>query len=177
MEVVDPRNGASSLLQRNATASVHPTSATTPAAAQRESAARFQRAERETVKLTLHVVGDPTLRAKEVIEVCGISALLSGKYYVTSAKHAISSSGYTVELKVTRDGGGRRGAGGTGEGRTAPVAASQGGEPNRAVPPSGGELTAIEQIDLRTGAARVGYRRDGRAIGGEDPEARMSVPR
>lgn len=177
VEVVDPRTGTSSLLQRNATASVHPTSAATPAAAQRESAARFQRAERETVKLTLQVVGDPTLRAKEVIEVRGISTLLSGKYYVTSAKHALSSSGYTVELKVTRDGGGRRAAGGAAGARAAPSAAPQGGEPNRAAPATGGQLTSIEQIDPRTGASRVEYRRDGRAIGAEDPEARMSVPR
>ncbi len=66
LEVVDPETGSSSLQERNATTSVHPTSAPTPAAAERESAARFRRAERETVKLSMQVVGDPTLRAKEV---------------------------------------------------------------------------------------------------------------
>jgi len=36
IEVVDPQTGSSSLMQRNATASVHPTAAATPAAAARE---------------------------------------------------------------------------------------------------------------------------------------------
>ena len=126
LEVVDRETGETSLQERNATTSVHPTSAPTPAAAERESAARFRRAERETVKLALHVVGDPTLRAKQVVEVRGISSLLSGKYYVTEAKHVISSSGYVVDLKLTRDGtGARRGAGPNARGQP------QGGEPNR----------------------------------------------
>ena len=172
VEVVDPETGTSSLQQRNATASVHPTSAPTPAAAQRESAARFRRAERETVKLTLQVVGDPTLRAKEVIEVRGISSLLSGKYYVTSAKHSISSSGYTVELKLTRDGGGRQSqAAASAQGQP------QGGERNQTAPATGGELTSVEVVDPTSGASHVEYRRDGRPIGAEDPEGLMSVPR
>ncbi len=123
------------------------------------------------MKLTLQVVGDPTLRAKEVVEVRGISTLLSGKYYVTSAKHSLSSSGYTVELKLTRDGGGRRsGAGPAAQGQP------QGGEPNRAAPAEGGALSSVEIMDPTSGAAHVEYRRDGRPIGAEDPEAAMTVP-
>ena len=172
LEVVDPETGASSLQERNATTSVHPTSAPTPAAAERESAARFRRAERETVKLSMQVVGDPTLRAKEVLEVRGISGLLSGKYYVTEAKHVISSSGYVVELKLTRDGtGARRQAGAAAQGQP------QGGSPNRATAAEGGAMTEVEVIDPASGASHVEYRRDGRAIGAEDPEAGMSVPR
>ena len=169
---MDPETGSSSLQERNATTSVHPTSAPTPAAAERESAARFRRAERETVKLSMQVVGDPTLRAKEVLEVRGISGLLSGKYYVTEAKHVISSSGYVVELKLTRDGtGARRQAGAAAQGQP------QGGSPNRATPAEGGAMTEVEVIDPASGASHVEYRRDGRAIGAEDPEAGMSVPR
>jgi hypothetical protein len=74
-----PETGETSLQERNATTSVHPTSAPTPAAAERESAARFRRAERETVKLALQVVGDPTLRAKQVVEVRGISSAALGQ--------------------------------------------------------------------------------------------------
>lgn len=172
LEVVDPVTGTSTLQQRNATTSVQPTSAPTTAAAGRESSARFRRAERETVKLSMQVVGDPTLRAKEVVEVRGISALLSGKYYVTEAKHVVSSSGYVVELKLTRDGTGARAQGGA-----ATQGQPQGGEPNRSAPASGGELTQVEVIDPASGASHVEYRRDGRAIGAEDPEAGMSVPR
>ncbi len=169
LEVVDPETGSSSLQQRNATTSVHPTSAPTTAAAGRESAARFRRAERETVKLSMQVVGDPTLRAKKVVEVRGISGLLSGKYYVTEAKHAISSSGYVVDLKLTRDGTGpRRQASSAAKGQP------QGGQPNRATPAAGGAMTEVEVIDQASGASHVEYRRDGRALGAGDPEGNSS---
>jgi hypothetical protein len=72
IEVVDPETGSTSLQQRNATVSAHPTAASTPEAAKREAEARFRAAERDTVKLSLQVVGDPTLRAKTIIEVRGI---------------------------------------------------------------------------------------------------------
>jgi phage protein D len=148
LEVVDRETGETSLQERNATTSVHPTSAPTPAAAERESAARFRRAERETVKLALQVVGDPTLRAKQVVEVRGISSLLSGKYYVTEAKHVISSSGYVVDLKLTRDGtGARRGAGPNARGQP------QGGEPNRTTPATGtSTVTELERSTRRRAA-------------------------
>ena len=163
IEVVDPRTGTTSLQQRNATASVLPTSASRSSQASRESAARFSRAERDTVKLAVQVVGDPTLRAKTVVEMRGISKLLSGKYYVTEAKHVLSSAGYVVDLKLTRDGHGQRAG-----------AAAQGGQDNRSTPPVGGTLAPVEVIDPRTGGSHLEYRRDGRVLGSEDPEAAMS---
>jgi phage protein D len=166
VEVVDPESGSTSLESRNATASVHPTSAPTAGRAARESAARFRRAERATVKLSMQVVGDPTLHAKSIVEVRGVSGLLSGKYYVTGVKHVISSSGYTCELKLTRDGQGRR---------ARQVAREQRGERNTSRPRTDGEMTQVEAVDPETGATRIEYRRDGRRIGYDDPEAGMSV--
>ncbi len=166
VEVVDPETGETSLQRRNATATVHPTSASTEGRARRESAARFRRAERATVKLSMRVVGDPTLHAKSIVEVRGISPLLSGKYYVTDVKHVISSSGYVCELKLTRDGTGRL---------ACRLAREQRGERNRSRPRRDGELTQVEVVDPETGATRIEYRRDGRPIGHEDPEAGMSV--
>lgn len=114
----------------------------------------------------MQVVRDPTLRAKQVIEVCCISSLLSGKYYVTEAKHVISSAGYLVNLKLTRDGtGARRGAGPNARGQ------AQGGEPNRTDPAQGGALTEIELIDRESGTSRVEYRRDGHVIGADERAA------
>jgi phage protein D len=168
VEVVDPENGTTSLLQRNATVSVHASAAATPEAAKSESEARFQQAERETIKLAMQVVGDPTLRAKQVVELRGASSLLSGKYYVTEAKHTISASGYLVDLKLTRDAGGRRVGAATSEAQV------QGGQPNRTAPATGSAMTPIEKIDPQDGSSRVEYRRDGRVIGAEDPEAGMS---
>jgi hypothetical protein len=166
VEVVDPETGSTSLETRNATESVHPTSAPTAGRASRESAARFRRAERATVKLSLKVVGDPTLHAKSIVEVRGVSGLLSGKYYVTEVKHVISSSGYTCELKLTRDGQGQR---------ARQVAREQRGERNTSAPRTDGEMTQVEAVDPETGATRIEYRRDGRRIGYDDPEAGMSV--
>lgn len=172
LEVVDPETGATSLQQRNATTSVHPTSASTAARAERESAARYRHAERDTVKLSLQVVGDPTLRARTVVEVRGISSLLSGRYYVNEARHVISASGYTVDLKLTRDGTGpRRQAGPQAQGQP------QGGQPNRSAPATGGPMTELEVVDPESGATHLEYRRDGRPLGAEDPEARLSIPR
>lgn len=169
LEVVDRETGETSLQERNATTSVHPTAAPTPAAAERESAARFRRAERETVKLSMQVVGDPTLRAKQVIEVRGISSLLSGRYYVTECKHVVSSSGYVVDLKLTRDGtGARRQAGSATQGQP------QGGAPNRAAPATGGTVTELERVDPETGRTVVEYRHGGTVVGVEDPEAGVS---
>lgn len=168
IEVVDPETGATSLQTRNATASVHPTSAPTAGRASRESDARFRRAERATVKLSLRVVGDPALHAKSIVEVRGISGLLSGKYYVTEVKHVISSSGYTCDLKLTRDGQGQR---------ARRLAQEQRGERNTSRARTDGEMTQVEVVDPETGSTRIEYRRDGRPIGAEDPEAGMSVTR
>jgi len=166
VEVVDPETGSTSLETRNATASVHPTAASNEGRARRESAARYRRAERSTIKLSMQVVGDPTLHAKSIVEVRGVSGLLSGKYYATDVKHIISSSGYVCDLKLTRDGGGRR---------ARQVAREQRGERNTSRPRSDGELTQVEAVDPETGATHIEYRRDGRRIGYEDPEAGQSV--
>lgn len=172
VEVIDPKTGASSLAERkvtakqerNATSSVHASSASTEEAAERESSARFRRAEREAVKLEMEVVGDPTLRAKQLVEVRGISGLLSGKYYITEARHVVSNSGYTVKLKLTRDGVGPR-TPGSGKDEQ-----PQGGQQNRNQAAQGGTMTEVEVIDPRSGQTHVEYRRDGRPIGAQDPE-------
>jgi hypothetical protein len=104
-----------------------------------------------------------------VVEVRGISRLLSGKYYVNEAKHVISSSGYVVELKLTRDGTGQRQ--GTGTGTTGATGQAQGGQPNRTAASTGGALSEVEVVAPHTGSAHVEYRRGGRALGAGDPEA------
>ncbi|MCP3104527.1 late control protein D [Myxococcus sp. K15C18031901] len=172
LEVVDRITGTTALQLRNATTSVQPTSASTPAQAQRESEARFRRAEAGTVKLALQVVGNPSLRAKSVVEVRGISRLLSGKYYVTEAKHVLSSSGYTTDLKLSRDGTGRRQqASPEKEGQP------QGGQPNVCMPATGGVLTELEVVDKRSGTTHVEYRSNGQSIGAGDPESGISPPK
>ena len=163
IEVVDPETGDTAVQQRNATANVRPTSATTERRVRREAAARHRRAERATIKLSMQVVGDPTLRAGVVVEVRGISSLLSGRYYADEVKHAISSSGYTCDLKLTKDGTGRR---------SRRRAQPQRGERNRREARTGGEMAEVEVVDPETGATNIQYRREGRPINAGDPEAR-----
>jgi len=141
---------------------VHPTSASTAKRAARESTARFRRAERATIKLSLKVVGDPTLSAKRIVEVRGISGLLSGKYYVTDVKHLISASGYVCDLKLTKDGSGRR---------ARHLAREQKGEKNTTASRSDSRPTQLEVVDPETGSTHIEYRRDGQRIGIDDPEA------
>ncbi len=164
IEVVDPKTGTTKLLKRNATSTSGPTAAGSKGLIDKEAEAKFVKAEREAVKLTLSVVGDPTLAAKTVIEVEGISSLLSGKYYVKEVKHQLGTSGYICELKVTRDGKG--GAGGAGAASTKP----QGGDKNTAGPKKAGAKKPIEVIDPKTGKSRIEWRDDG--AGSADPEAK-----
>ncbi|MDJ0766808.1 MAG: contractile injection system protein, VgrG/Pvc8 family [Myxococcota bacterium] len=149
IEVVDPETGETSLQKRNAVATVHPTSANTSESANRESAARFRKAERATIKISMQVVGDPTLNAKRIIELQGVSVFLSGKYYVKAVKHSISSSGYVCDLKLTKDSPGRL---------PQKQVRPQGGEKNRNEPVKKSELVEVEVIDPETGESRIEYR-------------------
>jgi uncharacterized protein len=149
VEVVDPETGTTTLEKRNATRVVRPTSAATIGRAKRESAARFRRAERATVKLSMRVVGDPMLAAKQVIELRGVPPRLSGKYYAKQVRHVIASSGYVCDLKLTRDSKGR-----------VPTRQEreQGGEKNTHEPVERGALKPVEVVDPETGAIRIEYR-------------------
>jgi len=140
--------GVSVLDSRNATQSVHASSAQTQEQAQREADARFRRAEGGAVKLSLQVVGDPSIRAKAVVKVRGISRMLSGSYYVKEAKHTINGSGYVCDLKLTRDGMSHvaRGAGAK--------AKEQGGERNRGETREPGQPEVVEVWDDTTGESR-----------------------
>lgn len=164
VEVVNPETGSTAIETRNATASVHSSAATTQSRASRESAARYRRAERATIKLSMKVVGDPTLHAKSIVEVRGISGLLSGKYYVTDVKHIISSSGYVCDLKLTKDGSGRR---------ARQQAQQQQGASNTSSPRNDSKPTQVEAVDPETGQTRIEYRQDGRRVGLEDPESKQ----
>ena len=153
VEVVDPDTGNTTLERRNATKTVHPTSAATPAKVDTESKARFRRAERSTLKLNMQVVGDPTIAAKSVVELRCDSAYLSGKYYVKEAKHSISSSGYTCDLKLERDGPGRV------KQKNASAKKSQGGQKNTQEPADKKQLKQVEIVDPETGRTRIEYRK------------------
>jgi phage protein D len=149
VEVVDPETGRTVLEQRNAAASVHASAAAGAGRAKREADARFRTSSQESVKLTMRAVGDPAQSAKCVIEIQGISGLLSGKYYVKSAKHVFGAGGYTMELSCIKDATGRL------DGGRASAA-----KPNLAAAKDPNELRPIELVDPETGRTELAYRRE-----------------
>lgn len=48
-------------------------------------------------------MGNPQLMARKVIELKGLGKRFSGRYYVTSATHSISSRGYMTDFEVKRN--------------------------------------------------------------------------
>ncbi len=95
-----------------------PTTASTQAEAKTQADGAFRRAQQAVVKMNLTLVGDPTLVAKSVVQLAGFGKRLSGRYYVSSAKHSIGSKGYSTVLKVQSDGTG--GPGGSQQGVAKP---------------------------------------------------------
>jgi phage protein D len=149
IEVVDPETGRTVLERRNATASVHASAAAGAGCAKREADPRFRTSSQESVKLTMRAVGDPTQSAKRVIEIQGISAMLSGKYYVKSVKHAFGAGGYTMELACIKDATGR-----LEQGRASAA------KPNLATAKDPNELRPIELVNPETGRIELTYRRE-----------------
>lgn len=64
----------------------------------------FRRGQQNAVKLSLQLVGNPTMLAKSVIHVRGMGKRLSGRYYVRSVRHTLGTNGYTMEAMVSTDG-------------------------------------------------------------------------
>jgi uncharacterized protein len=156
IEIVDPETGATRLERRNVSEDVRPTTEPSANTAKREADARYERAQHGTIELSATVIGDPSLLAKTIVELQGISQRLSGKYYVKDAKHKIEA-GYTVELTCLRDGHSELGG------------APSKGELNRgaAADSDPDALQPIEVLDRETGRTRIEYRgRRGRPVKG-----------
>jgi phage protein D len=167
IEIVDPETGATRLERRNIAEDIRSSAEATDGTAKREADARYRRAQHLTVELSATVLGDPSLLAKTVVEIQGISQRLSGKYYVKEAKHKIDGSGYTVEVKCLRDGHSELGG------------APSKGKPNRgsAADNDPDALRPVEVVDPETGQTHVEYRDTrGRAAGVEDPKTGSSRP-
>jgi phage protein D len=73
------------------------------AAAEALAQARFRETAAGRYKLTLRVVGDATIAAKQIVDVYGISATTDGLYYTKEVVHRIGRDGYTVELQCQKD--------------------------------------------------------------------------
>jgi len=158
IEIVDPETGATRLERRNITEDIRSTAEPSSATAKREADARYRQAQHLTVELSATVIGDPSLLAKTVVEIQGISQRLSGKYYLREAKHKVDGSGFTVDLKCIRDGHSELGG------------PPSKGKPNRGKPDDNDPdaLRPVEVVDPETGRTHIEYRpTHGRSAAGE----------
>jgi phage protein D len=151
----------------NEMVSVRPSAPTTKGKAKREAAARFRKAEGGTVKLTMSVVGDPTLRRGQLVELRGIGRRLSGIYHLGEARHAVTGQAYTCDLKLRRDGFSAPLVDGTTR-----HGQPQGGQKVNAKQRPAGELEPFEHVFEEAGPTLLLYRRAGEPLGGGDPEAK-----
>lgn len=148
IEVVDPETRETVVQDRTSRSSTVPAPASSASKAKRTADSRYRLSERKSIELSMHVVGDATILAKTIIEVQGISQYLSGKYYVKEVKHIISSSGYTCDLKLLKDGAGKL---------AARVSRESKGEVNRSKPAKKGKLREVEVVDPETRETHVEY--------------------
>jgi phage protein D len=103
-EPVDGESGFSARMVRIKTATTETKAAPTAKGAKAAAEAKFVRAEAPSVKMSMQVVGDPSLRAGDLVEVAGVGRRLSGLYRMVEVKHQISTGGYTCSLSLRRDG-------------------------------------------------------------------------
>jgi hypothetical protein len=102
----------SPLKSRVATESTTNTTATNADDAKRQAAGAYQKTQMASVIVKIHMVGDPLLTAKSIVMLQGIGDMYAGRYYVTTARHALGTNGYTTDLECRRDG--TNGSGGAG---------------------------------------------------------------
>ena len=108
VEVVDPDLHKSAMQKQSSKVAVHPSPAADIETLDQESTNRFVAAESSAIRATVRMIGDPSLVARQTVSVAGVSAYLSGAYYVDEAAHTIDHDGYTTELSLMRDGAGAR---------------------------------------------------------------------
>lgn len=79
-----------------------PSAAGTDEQAETNARGNFRRGERQTIELTMTIVGMPNLRADSTIRFEGGGQKLTGNYYVEEVGHEVSG-GYTCKLKLKRN--------------------------------------------------------------------------
>jgi phage protein D len=89
--------------QEEAQSEVSPTAATSDAEAQSEARQAFRSSERQSLKIELTLVGDPTLKADNTIRVAGIGQKFSGNYYLDEVVDKVAGEGYRTVVKLKRN--------------------------------------------------------------------------
>lgn len=168
--VVDPETRQTRTEVLTGSEETRPTTAPDAASARREAVGRFRRVQQTAIKMSMTVIGDPSLLAKTVVEVRGMGQRLSTRYYVKKVEHVISGGGYVCNLELVSDGDGghsteSRAARGLELLEPGPQTA---GRPNTAEPAPGAETTGGAEegeplephvvVDPETRRTRTEYR-------------------
>ncbi len=75
-----------------------------PNKVQDEADTHFRQSEQDEVEASATIVGDPYLPAKSVVQIEGVSRMLSGNYYVTKATHVMDgTTGYRTTLSLMKN--------------------------------------------------------------------------
>lgn len=143
VQILDLESGNTRITRRNASEQTQTTAGQSEKAARKEAEGRFKNTQLSAIKLKFTVVGDPSILAKTVVVVIGISKLLSGPYYVTEAEHVINKIGYRVQLTCKRDGVSERGP-------------QSKGKANRKKP-DGKDVRPFEKVNLETGERELQF--------------------
>lgn len=70
-----------------------------------EAKKRFRKARQRAVKMTMTIIGDHRLVAKAVVQVSGLGARLSGKYYIVEVVSELTAGGgFSQQLSLITDG-------------------------------------------------------------------------
>lgn len=107
LEIVDPAKARGRVMERVSR------SVTTGVPGTRATAEQIARGEYILSSLgnyhvTINVVGDPQVSAKQIVELWGISDYLSGRYYVKECRTNFSPGNYSQQLKLMRDAAGKK---------------------------------------------------------------------
>jgi phage protein D len=114
VEVVDKRTLTASYQQRVASESVEHSGANEAGKSQIQAKAegKYKASQRGTIKLEGTLIGDPLVRAKQILDVQGLGKRVSGRYRIIQARHHINEKGeYHVDFVAKSDGHGGYGHG------------------------------------------------------------------
>jgi phage protein D len=167
-EPVDGETGFSARIVRIKTAKTETKPGATAKGAQAAADASFVRSEAPSVKMSMQILGDPAIRAGDIVEVAGVGRRLSGMYRLVEAKHTISSSGYTCDLALRSDG--TSAAVGDASGRHG---AAQGGSRQKSTARKPGALEMKEFVFGEDGRTIKLFVPSGDPPGAHDPEAQQ----
>jgi phage protein D len=99
---IDAETGRTRVEHQAAVTVARPTTVASPRSVERKAYAHLRALDADAVKLTARIVGDPTLRTRQVVELTGASRRLSGRYLVRTVRHQLATDGYTCDLTLRR---------------------------------------------------------------------------